>query len=276
MPISPVTSKLNPRSTSKTVSDRNRYHVPNEVHPHIDYITPGVKLASTGGNSRKSQAKGEALKKRGVGVLPDGRIAGPAVKKPLPPGYPLSAASDAKSNGTDLTYCDSVITPACIAALYQIPKGTKADPSNQLGIYETGEAYQQADLDDFFGVVYPDIPRGTGPTVESIDGGVAPAPEYAGAEAELDLQLAYPIVYPQGITYYQVDDDVWSDSEYTRLGLFNTFLDALDGSYCTFSYDGETGDNPEYDGTYPDPHVGGYTGELQCGGESIADYYFVG
>ena len=31
-------------------------------------------------------------------------------------------------------------------------------------------------------------------------------PNYAGGESTLDLQLAYPIVYPQTLTDYQVDD----------------------------------------------------------------------
>lgn len=37
---------------------------------------------------------------------------------------------------------------------------------------------------------------------------------------------------------------------------FNNFLDALDGTYCT--YDG--GDDPTEDATYPDPYGGGYEG----------------
>lgn len=46
------------------------------------------------------------------------------------------------------------------------------------------------------------------------------------------------------------------------------FFDALDGSYCTSSAYGETGncDKPEcLDPVYPDPNPGGYQGELQCG-----------
>jgi tripeptidyl-peptidase-1 len=43
----------------------------------------------------------------------------------------------------------------------------------------------------------------------------------------------------------------------------NSFLDALDGSYCTYSAYGETGDDPVLDPTYPDPN--GYEGPLMCG-----------
>jgi tripeptidyl-peptidase-1 len=46
------------------------------------------------------------------------------------------------------------------------------------------------------------------------------------------------------------------------------FLDAIDGSYCTYSAFGETGDCTEpacLDPSYPDPNPGGYKGQLQCG-----------
>lgn len=42
-----------------------------------------------------------------------------------------------------------------------------------------------------------------------------------------------------------------------RIGAsFNNFLDAIDGSYCTF----EGGDDPSQDGIYPDTQPGGYAG----------------
>jgi hypothetical protein len=37
----------------------------------------------------------------------------------------------------------------------------------------------------------------------------------------------------------------------------------IDGSYCTYSAYGETGNDPVLDPTYPDPN--GYQGQLQCG-----------
>lgn len=54
-------------------------------------------------------------------------------------------------------------------------------------------------------------------------------------------------MYPQQVTLFQVGDDEESAS-------FNNFLDAIDGSYCT--YDG--GDVSGVDGTYPDKKPGGY------------------
>lgn len=45
---------------------------------------------------------------------------------------------------------------------------------------------------------------------------------------------------------------------------FNTFLDALDGSYCNKTDYNITG-NSAIDGVYPDPADGGYKGPLACG-----------
>lgn len=83
----------------------------------------------------------------------------------------------------------------------------------------------------------------------------------------MDFQLSYPIVYPQKITLFQVDDVVYEayENDTYTFSFFNTFLDALDGSYCTYSAFGETGDDPTVDPTYPDPAPGGYKGQLQCG-----------
>lgn len=64
---------------------------------------------------------------------------------------------------------------------------------------------------------------------------------------------------------YQVEDEVYSNGDFDHKGLFNNFLDAIDGSYCAYSAYDETGNNPEYDYAYPDPAPGGYKGELQCG-----------
>ncbi|KAI2731754.1 hypothetical protein DTO012A8_10234 [Penicillium roqueforti] len=77
--------------------------------------------------------------------------------------------------------------------------------------------------------------------------------------------MAYALIYPQSVTLYQVDDQIYEPQEVATTNLFNTFLDALDGSYCTYSAFGEKGDNPDIDAVYPNPQPGGYKGKLQCG-----------
>ena len=55
----------------------------------------------------------------------------------------------------------------------------------------------------------------------------------------------------------------WPNDTYTWG--FNTLLDAIDGSYCTYCAYGECGNAPGIDPKYPDPGPDGYNGQLQCG-----------
>lgn len=73
------------------------------------------------------------------------------------------------------------------------------------------------------------------------------------------------LIYPQTVTLYQTDDDIYEPQEVATTNLFNTFLDALDGSYCTYTSDGETGNDPAIDPVYPHDVPNGYKGTLQCG-----------
>lgn len=104
--------------------------------------------------------------------------------------------------------------------------------------------------------------------MDSVDGGFAPIANVseAGGESDLDFELSFPIIYPQGITLYQADDAYYANSSSSGgYGIFNTFLDAIDGSYCTYCAYGECGDDPALDPIYPDPRPGGFKGRLECG-----------
>jgi len=111
-------------------------------------------------------------------------------------------------------------------------------------------------LDMFFGNFTPNLVS-TAPAMVSIDGGYAQT-EYTGfdynGESDLDLQYGMSLVDPLPVTLYQTGDMVEGAS-------FNNFLDAIDGSFCTF----EGGDDPYYDATYPDTYGGGYEGPEDCG-----------
>ncbi|KAH8899002.1 subtilisin-like protein [Thozetella sp. PMI_491] len=233
----------------------DKYHVPKNIQHHIDYITPGVKLVAP--------LKAQMLGRRATG-LEQGKHGHPPLKHA--PGN-----SDRLTNTNDLAHCDEVITPACIAALYGIPQGYSAIPGNSMGIYESLlEFWDQEDLDLFFSNYAPRIPKGTHPIDYLIDGAVAETTNVseAGGETMLDLDLAYPIVYPQTITIWNEDDlNYQGEADVEYLGGFNTWLDAMDGSYCTYSAYGETGDDSKdhLDPLYPDPLPGGYKGKLQCG-----------
>ena len=137
--------------------------------------------------------------------------------------------------------CSEVATPECIAKLYDIPPAEKAHPNNSMGFFQKGSWYQEKDLDLFFKTYAAHIPQGTRPRNLSInqavwhyneDDPLVSQPD----EADLDLDIAYPIIYPQTATVYQVDDDYYTlHSANGYFGLFNTFLDAIDGvSSCHF------------------------------------------
>ncbi|KAF2164325.1 hypothetical protein M409DRAFT_67866 [Zasmidium cellare ATCC 36951] len=238
--------------TGKTTIGCDGYHVHEDVSEHIDYITPGTKLLAT------RKPKPGDIEKRSFGW---GKV---GTTPPLLKALPISINS-LLSNPL-LALCDTIITPDCIMAMYNITKATSAQPGNELGIFEDlGDYYAQTDLDEFFALLQPRIPLGTHPKLEGIDGAQAPTNVLnAGAESDLDFQISYPLIWPQNSILFQTDDPVY-EANYTFEGFLNNFLDAIDGSYCSYSAFGITGNSPGLDPPYPDPAPGGYKGQLQCG-----------
>ncbi len=228
-------------SMSKRSIGTDAYHVPERLARHIDYITPGVKLS--------------AMKKR---TLSSDRPVSPGITAPTI-SRPTITFSDDK-NASSLAQCHEVLTPACIRALYNISipnVDRKPSPDNSLGIYEAADVYYQQDLNDFFSEYAPSIgfkiPNGTHPVLKGIDGGGIGTPwnsslndtlynilpdlprnisveitgVFAHQESELDFGIAYPIIYPQTITLYQVLDPL--ESTPFQSGGYEDFLDAIDG-----------------------------------------------
>ncbi|EED12678.1 alkaline serine protease AorO, putative [Talaromyces stipitatus ATCC 10500] len=237
-------------SSGRTHLGCEEYHIPKHLSEHIDYITPGVKTLEV------RDARPAELKKRSFGL-----------QNPIPPllkDLPETIETIIEQLFSS-TLCDSVITPDCIRTMYNITEGTTATKGNELGIFEDlGDYYAQKDLDLFFTTVYPKIPIGTSPTLKGIDGGSAPTTlTNAGPESDLDFQISYPIIWPQNAVLFQTDDANY-EANYTFNGFLNNLLDAIDGSYCTFSDYGITG-NTDDDPSYPDSASNGYKGSLQCG-----------
>ncbi|CAN8104845.1 unnamed protein product [Discula destructiva] len=240
----------------------DEYHLPKRIQEHVDYVTPGLK--GTMLDLRSTSVR----RRSGNTIIAKGRQG--SKFRPQEMSFKSVPDTDAASvfSNSNLKDCDELITPACLRALYNFeapsPNAT-VSPNNSIGIFEEGDFYAQEDFNSFFTTYTPYIPNGTHPVLDSVDGGEAPVPlEDAGGESNLDFLLAYPIIYPQGATLYQVDDLYYAyGGNGSQKGIFNTFFDALDGSYCTYSAYGETGDDPVLDPTYPDPN--GYEGPLQCG-----------
>ncbi|KAF7194030.1 Aorsin [Pseudocercospora fuligena] len=234
----------------------DQYHVPTHLTKHIDYITPGVKMSAI--LQKRDLSKGEGWSPHhGRGPQPHPN---PTWHYPMPPA--------ASGLPPELANCGVNITPPCWRALYGLPVGHINDSVNTLGLYEQGDYFSQSDISKYFAMYSPNVPSNTSPQVVSVDGGEAPVaasdPGNSG-ESDIDLDIVISLVYSQSIIVYQVDDANYAPKEVAVDNTFNTFLDALDGSYCNYTAYGITGNSPSIDPTYPDSASNGYKGQLQCG-----------
>lgn len=256
----------------------DEYHLPNEIQEHVDFITPGIKMRTDPRELKKMRKKRDqehmvALNKK-RGFQPTNTAVGASKGNPAT-GF--AHLPDFDPTNLTLSECNKYVTAACMREVYKIPNNTLAAEGNELGIFESlDDHYSKYDLDAFFSTLYPYIPNGTYPIEKNIDGAVgsieeAGIPEEdAGVESDLDFQASWPLIWPQKTVLFQTDDQYYeinqTETGTPYFGFYNTFFDALDGSYCTYSAYGETGDctAPEcLDPTYPDPN--GYQGQLQCG-----------
>jgi len=207
-----------------------RYHVPQHLSEHIDYITPGVKLYAGARAERKAERN--SLTKRGFSL--------PPLMSPLPSGVNVDASAP-----TNINQCDRIVEPQCIRALYNITIPTTAAKDNELGIFEDlGDIYgtlstirlffqyfadiqiDQADLNLLF-TTLTNITKGTHPVLKAIDGAVAPTAESnAGGESLLDLSISMPLIYPQKVWLYQTDDTPY-ENNYNYSGFLNNFFGKL-------------------------------------------------
>ncbi|KAF8265230.1 subtilisin-like protein [Lactarius quietus] len=177
----------------------------------------------------------------------------------------LRKRTNSSTNSTDvnvnitfsLANCDEYITPVCLQALYDFYYTPQATAKNNYAIVEfTPQAYIASDLDLFFKNFSPTL-IGQRPKLVSIDGGVVPTTSQnltVNGESDLGLEYAMVLTNPQLITLLQIGDLMEGGSP-------NNWLDAVDGSYCTF----DDGDDPNQDGIYPDPRPGGYNKSESCG-----------
>jgi tripeptidyl-peptidase-1 len=158
-----------------------RYHVPEHLQPHIDYITPGIKLTPV--------VKRTVKAKRGTPY---------AVKAPIhveiEESQIISAAAAALPPA--LQNCSTNITPACLKALYGIPDAPAAVPGNSVGLYQQGSYFAKEDIDAYMAKYAPYVPQGTYPINASIDGAsysVPPASALNTGEANIDIDMTLVI-----------------------------------------------------------------------------------
>ena len=203
--------------------------MPAHIAPHVDFIVPGVAF------SLPLEKRTALLRERPVidDEFGTGGDAASAVQ-----------AAPSQSNGLppNLQRCGHRISPECIKALYKLPSweevasAYKATPANSLGVFELDGTYNQDDMNLFFQKFAPNIPNNTHTIPAPINGAKIKQhyfKPYTNFETELDLQVAYPIIYPQTITQYQVSPK----SQYLDQGdnfplNLQDFLDAIDGTFC--------------------------------------------
>ncbi|EMD35310.1 hypothetical protein CERSUDRAFT_116113 [Gelatoporia subvermispora B] len=244
---------------SRHIACGQGYTLPADVAPHVDIVLPTVHFDAKH-RGRRSMKRSESGPGDAAGS--SGRPVSDAVIQKLDANT-LEFAQDADTS--ELANCDKNITLACLRVLYNFPEFPKpASSSNRtIGIVEyTPQAYTPEDLDNFF-KTYSPSQVGERPNEVDIDGGtihVNSTNSNSFGESNLDLQYAMGLLgTSQDVILYQNGDLVEGAS-------FDNFLDALDGSFCTF----EGGDDPSQDSIYPDPFPGGFTGPENCGGAPLA------
>ena len=133
-----------------SLPNRLRYHLPEDISSHVDFLTPAVTLSAP---QKKLNAK---RSDQSIWERSPNAIAGP----PAPPHIPPAASHLPK----DLRNCSNEMTPTCIRALYDIPSPKelasgyqRGGRGNSAGVFEVGGTYSQSDLDTFFKRFTPEM-----------------------------------------------------------------------------------------------------------------------
>lgn len=163
------------------MADGPRYHVPDHLAAHVDYITPGIKLTPVVKRSVKSKRATQMQASRPVHKA--------EVKFEVPQGW-----QPQKDLPPDLKACGSNMTIPCIRALYNIPVAPKnPHKGNGLGLYEQGDYFSKEDLDLYWKNIDPAVPVGTYPTPNLIDGANYSVPvdsPWNNGESDIDIEIA--------------------------------------------------------------------------------------
>ncbi|KAJ7779427.1 family S53 protease-like protein [Mycena maculata] len=192
---------------SDTTSIRTlAYSIPAALQGHIDFFHPTTSFT----RPLVSHPKFTAVKKREAAPVAD--VA------------PVSAAVPAS--------CNSIITPACLQAIYNIPTTPATETSNILGV--SGFILQwanEADLKEFLTDFRTDISSSTTFTLQTLDGGenVQTPRADAGIEADLDTQYTIGIATGVPVTFISVGED-GSDGLDGFMDQITTLIGEADGT----------------------------------------------
>ncbi|KAJ6535510.1 family S53 protease [Mycena capillaripes] len=168
--------------SGKTSIRTLQYSIPSALQSHVNFLHPTLSFTRPLGSAPAFKA----IRTK------------PAVVEDASP------VSDAVP-----TSCNSVITPACLQALYNIPTTPATQTSNKLGV--SGfilEWANQLDLKQFLTAFRKDISSSTTFTLQTLDGGVnTQTRSQAGIEANLDIQYTVGVATGVPITFISVGEN---------------------------------------------------------------------
>ncbi|KAF7552558.1 hypothetical protein G7046_g7379 [Stylonectria norvegica] len=155
------------------------YSVPAEVRDHITTIQPTTFFGSAKKTQdvRRSVLDEKKAAKRGGG----------------------------SGSYVDLNQCKTVVTPACLRKLYELPseypKSYSKTPFGILGV--AGQTAQYDELEEFLRRFAPDQ-KGANFSEALVNGGKNPQGKYPSAEANLDIQYAVSLAYKVPVQFISV------------------------------------------------------------------------
>ncbi|KAI0047118.1 family S53 protease-like protein [Auriscalpium vulgare] len=182
--------------TGATAVRTLEYSIPADLQGHLDFVHPTTTFP-------------ESLNRQ------------PLVSIPLPKGVvPLATQANLSTDAVPAS-CATLITPACLQALYGIPTTRATQTSNVLGVSGFIDQFaNQADLKSFLTSLRPDLLSTTGFTLQTLDGGTnSQTRSQAGLEADLDTQYTIGVASGVPVAFVSVGDS-------TRDGVFG-FLDII-------------------------------------------------
>lgn len=122
--------------------------------------------------------------------------------------------------------CNTVVTPACLQALYSIPTTLATQSSNKLGVSGFIQQFaNQADLKTFLTAFRPDLSSSTTFALQTLDGGSNPqSSSQAGIEANLDTQYTVGIASGVPTTFISVGNNFQDGNLEGFLDIINALL----------------------------------------------------
>ena len=220
-----------------------RYYVPTHLHPHIDYITPGISLRSFFKGSKPTTRIEKRTKSHSANNAASENCTGIPGQSGVPP------SSLTQFNlGANLSICNNYVTPACLHALYGIPTNITTNTNNSMAVFEFTATYIQSDMDLFFQYVATNVPVTTQPIKMLINGAQItpdfnPQQQFVSEEANLDFQVSWSLVYPLNISLLDSQPTATQNLSIKEQGaleleeeLFYALQDAfaaINGSFCT-------------------------------------------